>query len=158
MDQIKIMVAEDNPYYRQGLCAMLHTLKGVVVNGSAQDGVALLELLKEEGVTSPEPAPDAYAIIPDATVLPRVMQALHALRAQGVAVQMHAGTGEGMGSMKSQFKRADGSGAAFALVFGPDELAAGEVTIKALRDGAGAQTRQPLANVAAWAGTLKSTA
>ena len=118
----------------------------------------VLELLKEEGVTSPEPAPDAYAIIPDATVLPRVMQALHALRAQGVAVQMHAGTGEGMGSMKSQFKRADGSGAAFALVFGPDELAAGEVTVKALRDGAGAQTRQPLANVAAWAGTLKSTA
>ena len=40
----------------------------------------------------------------------------------------------------------------------PDELAAGEVTVKALRDGAGAQTRQPLANVAAWAGTLKSTA
>ncbi|AVO35124.1 histidine--tRNA ligase [Ottowia oryzae] len=118
----------------------------------------VLELLKEEGVTSPEPAPDAYAIIPDASALPRVMQALHALRAQGVAVQMHAGTGEGMGSMKSQFKRADGSGAAFALVFGPDELAAGEVTVKALRDGAGAQTRQPLANVAAWAGTLKSTA
>ena len=118
----------------------------------------VLELLKEEGVTSPEPAPDAYAIIPDASALPLVMQALHALRAQGVAVQMHAGTGEGMGSMKSQFKRADGSGAAFALVFGPDELAAGEVTVKALRDGAGAQTRQPLANVAAWAGTLKSTA
>ena len=118
----------------------------------------VLELLKEEGVTSPEPAPDAYAIIPDASALPLVMQALHALRAQGVAVQMHAGTGEGMGSMKSQFKRADGSGAAFALVFGPDELASGEVTVKALRDGAGAQTRQPLANVAAWAGTLKSTA
>ena len=118
----------------------------------------VLELLKEEGVTSPEPAPDAYAIIPDASALPLVMQTLHALRAQGVAVQMHAGTGEGMGSMKSQFKRADGSGAAFALVFGPDELAAGEVTVKALRDGAGAQTRQPLANVAAWAGTLKSTA
>ena len=118
----------------------------------------VLELLKEEGVTSPEPAPDAYAIIPDASALPRAVQALHALRAQGVAVQMHAGTGEGMGSMKSQFKRADGSGAAFALVFGPDELASGEVTVKALRDGAGAQTRQPLANVAAWAGTLKSTA
>ena len=118
----------------------------------------VLELLKEEGVTSPEPAPDAYAIIPDASALPLVMQTLHALRAQGVAVQMHAGTGEGMGSMKSQFKRADGSGAAFALVFGPDELAAGEVTVKALRDGAGAQTRQPLANVAAWADTLKSTA
>ncbi len=118
----------------------------------------VLELLKEEGVESPELAPDAYAVIPDASALPQVMQALHALRAQGVAVQMHAGTGEGMGSMKSQFKRADGSGARFALIFGADELAAGEVTVKALRDGAGAQTRQPLANVAAWAGTLKSPA
>ena len=118
----------------------------------------VLELLKEEGVTTPEPAPDAYAVVPDAAALPRVMQVLHALRAEGVAVQMHAGTGEGMGSMKSQFKRADASGAAFALVFGADELAAGEVTVKALRDGAGAQTRQPLADVAAWAGTLKSTA
>ena len=88
----------------------------------------------------------------------RVMQVLHTLRAQGVAVQMHAGTGDGMGSMKSQFKRADGSGAGFALIFGADELAAGEVTVKALRDGAGAQTRQPLADVAAWASTLKSTA
>ena len=55
-------------------------------------------------------------------------------------------------------KRADGSGARFALIFGADELAAGEVTVKALRDGAGAQTRQALADVTAWAGTLKSTA
>jgi histidyl-tRNA synthetase len=37
------------------------------------------------------------------------------------------------------------------LVFGADEIAAGEVTVKALRDGAGAQTRQPLAEPAAWA-------
>ena len=118
----------------------------------------VLELLKEEGVQSPENKPDAYAVIPDASALPRVMQVLHTLRAQGVAVQMHAGTGDGMGSMKSQFKRADGSGAGFALIFGADELAAGEVTVKALRDGAGAQTRQPLADVAAWASTLKSTA
>jgi histidyl-tRNA synthetase len=60
---------------------------------------------------------------------------------------MHAGAGEGMGSMKSQFKKADGSGAAFALIFGEDELARGEVTLKALRDGAGAQEGVPLSNV-----------
>ncbi|MFD1710737.1 histidine--tRNA ligase [Ottowia sp. GY511] len=118
----------------------------------------VLELLKEEGVQTPVATPDAYAILPDATALPQALRALHALRAAGVAVQMHAGTGEGMGSMKSQFKRADGSGARYALIFGADELAAGEVTVKALRDGAGAQTRQPLADVTAWAGTLKSTA
>jgi histidyl-tRNA synthetase len=61
-----------------------------------------------------------------------------------------------MGSMKSQFKRADASGARFALVFGEDELARGEVTVKALRDGAGAQLARPLDNVAAWAPTLQS--
>jgi histidyl-tRNA synthetase len=52
-----------------------------------------------------------------------------------------------MGSMKSQFKKADGSGAQFALIFGGDELARGEVTLKSLRDGAGAQEALPLADV-----------
>ena len=118
----------------------------------------VLELLKEEGVHTLEPAPDAYAVIPDAAALPQAMRCLQQLRALGVTVQMHAGTGEGMGSMKSQFKRADASGARHALIFGADELAAGEVTVKALRDGAGAQTRQPLADVPAWASTLKSPA
>jgi histidyl-tRNA synthetase len=57
--------------------------------------------------------------------------------------------GEGMGSMKSQFKKADSSGAQFALIFGGDELARGEVTLKSLRDGAGAQEAVPLDDVAA---------
>ena len=59
--------------------------------------------------------------------------------------------------MKAQFKKADASGARFALIFGDDELARGEVTVKALRDGGGAQLARPLADPAAWAGTLKST-
>jgi histidyl-tRNA synthetase len=119
----------------------------------------VLELLKEEGVATPEPVPDAYAVIPDAAALPQALRCLQALRAQGVAVQMHAGPGgdgAGLGSIKSQFKRADASGARFALVFGADELAAGEITVKALRDGAGSQQRQPLADLEAWAPTLKS--
>jgi histidyl-tRNA synthetase len=107
----------------------------------------VLELLKEEGIATPEPVPDAYAIIPDPAALPQAMRCLQTLRAQGVAVQMHAGTG----GMKSQFKKADASGARHALIFGADELAAGEVTVKALRDGAGAQQRQPLADAAGWA-------
>ena len=119
----------------------------------------VLELLKEEGVHTLEPAPDAYAVVPDVAALPRVMRCLHQLRALGVAVQMHAAPAgsAGMGSMKSQFKRADASGARFALIFGADELAAGEVTVKALRDGAGAQTRQLLAEPAVWADILKGT-
>jgi len=109
----------------------------------------VLELLKEQG-TLPEPkGPDVYAIVPDAAALPVVFKTLQALRAQGVSVQMHAGAGEGMGSMKSQFKKADGSGATLGLIFGGDELARGEVTLKALRDGVGAQEAVPLADVTA---------
>ena len=82
-----------------------------------------------------------------AAALPVAMQVLQALRARGVSAQMHAGSVDGMGSMKSQFKKADGSGAQFALIFGGDELARGEVTLKSLRDGGGAQEALPLADV-----------
>jgi histidyl-tRNA synthetase len=69
---------------------------------------------------------------------------------------MHAASAEGLGSMKSQFKKADASGARHALIFGADELAAGEVTVKSLRDGAGAQARHPLASAAQWGAGLKA--
>jgi len=118
----------------------------------------VLELLKEQGAEIAQPVPDVYAIIPDAAALPQAMPVLQAVRAAGVSVQMHAGTGEGMGSMKSQFKRADGSGAHYALIFGGDELARGEVTVKSLRDGAGAQRAESLSTVADWAPHLKSSA
>ncbi len=108
----------------------------------------VLELLKEQGNPPQAPVPDVYAIVPDACALPQVHQTLQALRAQGLSVQMHAATGEGMGSMKSQFKKADASGAPMALIFGADELSRGEVVIKQLRDGAGAQENCPLAQVA----------
>ena len=116
----------------------------------------VLELLKEQQVALAAPSLDAYAIVPDAAALPQVFQTLQALRASGVAVQMHAGTGEGMGSMKSQFKKADASGASFALIFGEEELARGEVTVKALRDGQGAQRCESLAALAQWAPSLQS--
>jgi histidyl-tRNA synthetase len=64
-------------------------------------------------------------------------------------------SGEGMGSMKSQFKKADASGARHALVFGSDELARGMVLCKSLRDGSGAQTEHRLDNVSEWAGALQ---
>lgn len=119
----------------------------------------VLEVLKEVGAEIPQPAADVYAIIPDASALPQVFKTVQQLRAAGVAVQMHAaagGSAEGMGSMKSQFKKADGSGARFALIFGSDELAQGKVTVKSLRDGEGQQVQRALADVAQWAGSLKS--
>ena len=116
----------------------------------------VLELIKEQGAELPALVADAYAVVPDAAALPVAMQTIQALRRAGVQVQMHAGAGEGMGSMKSQLKKADSSGAHYALIFGADELAQNLVLVKSLRDGSGVQTTQALADVAAWAATLQS--
>ena len=116
----------------------------------------VLELIKEQGEALPDLAPDVYAIIPETAALPAAMQVLQTLRACGVSAQMHAGSGDNMGSMKSQFKKADGSGARFALVFGAEELALGQVAVKSLRDGAGAQRTESLSTVADWAHSLQS--
>jgi len=72
----------------------------------------------------------------------------------GFPLLLHAGGNAGPGSMKSQFKRADASGARFALVFGADELASGQVAIKPLRDAAAAQSTRALGAEAAWAAEL----
>jgi histidyl-tRNA synthetase len=114
----------------------------------------VLELVREQGAQVPPLLPDAYAIVPDAGVVPLVLKTLQALRAAGCSVQMHAAGVDGLGSMKSQFKKADASGARFALIFGADELAQGKVAVKALRDGAGAQVLQPLDEPGTWAGSL----
>jgi histidyl-tRNA synthetase len=118
----------------------------------------LMLMLEAAGIEVPAHAPHAYAIVPDAAALPTAMRTLVALRDAGVAVVMHAATKDGQGSIKSQFKRADASGAAFALIFGADELAAGVVAIKPLRGTAGqpaaAQFTRALADAATWAGEL----
>ena len=118
----------------------------------------VLELLKEHGVEVPQPVPDVYAIVTDAATMPQVMPVLQQLRSAGVKVQMHAGAGLVMGSMKSQFKKADTSGARYALIFGEAELAEQSVALKPLRgeklDSAQAQQLKLLADVASWAQLL----
>lgn len=114
----------------------------------------LLLLIQELGLPVPAAAPVAYAIVPSAAVLPQVMAVLEQLRAAGVSVLQHAGGG----NMKAQFKKADASGARYALIFGEDELSRGEVTVKPLRDLGGAQIARSLSEVATWAATLQSPA
>ncbi|MBV8501098.1 MAG: histidine--tRNA ligase [Paucibacter sp.] len=109
----------------------------------------MLLLLEEVGAMPAAPVPDVYAVVPSATGLPQVMAALDQLRAAGVCVLMHPG----QSSMKSQFKKADASGAAWALIFGEDELARGEVGLKPLREQ-GEQLYLPLGSVGEWAGRL----
>ena len=118
----------------------------------------VLELVKELGTDIPEQQLDAYAIVPDVAAMPQVLRTLTQLREAGVRVQMHTAGAQGMGSMKSQFKKADASGARFGLIFGADELAQGKVTVKSLRDGQGEQVQQLLTEATSWAHTLQSNA
>lgn len=118
----------------------------------------VLELLMEQDKNFPVLAPDVYAVVPKAVDLPRAMQLLQQLRAKGVCVQMHspANSAEGMGSMKSQFKKADVSGARYALIFGEEEFSKKCVTVKSLRDSSVEQIQLHAEDVAEWAPTLKS--
>jgi histidyl-tRNA synthetase len=116
----------------------------------------VLALLEDGGVAVPATVPDVYAVVPDAAALPQVIAALELLRTLGVTVQMHAGGKDGQGSFKSQFKKADASGARHALIFGADELAQGMVTVKPLRDAAAAQVQRPLAEQASWGAGLRA--
>lgn len=118
----------------------------------------VLELLKEQEHAVPALAPDVYAVVSMAEDLPRVMLVLQQLRDQGVNAQMHspANSADGMGSIKAQFKKADASGAAYALIFGVDELIRQCVGVKSLRDSSVGQIDRPLDAVVDWAATLKS--
>ncbi len=116
----------------------------------------VLDLLAQNKIEPPIVPPDAYAVLPDASALALAIATLEALRAAGVAVVMHAGGSAGLGSMKSQFKKADASGARHALVFGGNELTLGMVAVKPLRDAAAAQVLRPLADVAGWAHELRN--
>lgn len=115
----------------------------------------LLLLLEAVGQAPAAPVPDAYAVVPDAATAAQVLPVLEQLRAQGVHVLMHAGGG----SMKSQFKRADASGARYALIFGADELSAGQVAVKPLRQTDGSVSTQQLralASAGEWAQSLRN--
>jgi histidyl-tRNA synthetase len=114
-------------------------------------GIERLMLLLDAVGVAPQPRPPhAFAVVPETALLPQVLPAIEALRARGVAVLMNAGGG----SMKTQFRRADASGAAHALIFGADELREGVVAIKPLRDARAAQSTRPIADAAQWAAEL----
>ncbi|HEX2542807.1 MAG TPA: histidine--tRNA ligase [Caldimonas sp.] len=118
-------------------------------------GIERVLLLLEQAGIAPEPSPpDVYAVVPDAEALPLAMATCDQLRSAGISVQMHAAGVDGWGSMKAQFRRADASGARFALVFGADERARGEASLKSLRDVVAGQRAVRLADLASWAPTL----
>jgi len=110
-------------------------------------GVERIVLMLENAQTAPaEPAPDIFAVVMGDAARRSAAAALESLRdalPQRIIVQQLAG-----GSFKSQMKKADKSGATVALLWGDDEVAAGEVSVKQLRGDAG-QQRIALSELAA---------
>ncbi|HZH06155.1 MAG TPA: histidine--tRNA ligase [Lautropia sp.] len=91
----------------------------------------LLDLAAQAGAMDAESSTDVYVVSSGAGTASAALRASEQMRAAGLDVLMHAGGG----SFKSQFKRADASGATLALVIGEDELARGEFGLKWLRAG-----------------------
>jgi histidyl-tRNA synthetase len=57
--------------------------------------------------------------------------------------------------LKAQLRMADRAGASYAAILGPEELEAGEVTMRRLADGV--QERVPLPDVVNWLSTRGGT-
>jgi len=91
----------------------------------------LLELMRESGEAAAAPDCDIYVVHQGEAAAAVAFGAAERLRSAGLDVVMHAGGGP----FKTQFKRADASGAEFAVVIGEQEAAAGTATVKALRGG-----------------------
>jgi histidyl-tRNA synthetase len=98
--------------------------------GFAMGVERLLSLLAEAGARPPAGGPDVYLAWSGASAEAHAWSVAERLRAAGVAVVLHCGGG----SFKSQMKKADGSGARFAVIVGEDEAAAGQASLKPLRE------------------------
>jgi histidyl-tRNA synthetase len=89
----------------------------------------LLALWQDSGRTLPKAPLDVYVVHQGEAAMASAFPIAERLRDVGFTVQLHCGGG----SFKSQFKRADVSGATVAVIIGDDEAARGEATIKPLR-------------------------
>ena len=98
--------------------------------GFAMGVERLVALIRESGGEPAAPAPDVYVVHQgdDATRL--AFRVAEGLRDNGIDVLLHCGGG----SFKAQMKKADASGATFAVVIGDDEAATGEAQLKSLRE------------------------
>ncbi len=102
----------------------------------------VIELLGEAQAELARPACDVYVLHQGGATMTVAMRAAEVLRDAGLDVIQHGGEA----SLKAQMKRADASGAEFAVIVGEAEAAEGRPTVKALRvtevDGPFAQQRQ----------------
>jgi histidyl-tRNA synthetase len=109
----------------------------------------ILELMKQAGDPHSVAQCDVYFVHQTEDAQQQSFILAERLRDVGLDVMLHCASGAGLGSFKSQMKRADACGAAFAILIGEDELANGTATVKALRaeDMEHNQTTMPIESV-----------
>jgi histidyl-tRNA synthetase len=107
--------------------------------GFAMGAERLIALVREAEQVRESANCDAYLVHQGEAADRFAFTVAERLRDHGFAVLQHAGGG----SFKAQMKRADASGADVAVIVGDDEAAAGEASVKPLRDDRG-QVRVPL--------------
>ena len=102
--------------------------------GFAMGVERLLELMKASGEQFTPRQCDVYLVHQGAQAQMQAFVLGERLRDAGLDVVLHCASTAGAGSFKSQMKRADSSGADFAVILGEDEIAKGVATVKHLRD------------------------
>ena len=90
----------------------------------------LLALIVENGKEIPSSVPDAYVIHQGEATDGPAWKTVSYLRDQGLNVILHCGGG----NFKSQMKKADSSGARFAVIIGEDEVKDEVISVKSLRE------------------------
>ncbi|UCV16366.1 histidine--tRNA ligase [Quatrionicoccus australiensis] len=105
--------------------------------GFAMGVERLIALIKDSGGEPAAPAPDVYLVHQGEAAARLAFRVAEGLRDQGIDVLLHCGGG----SFKSQMKKADGSGAGFAVIIGDDEASTGEAQLKSLRAEGSAQQK-----------------
>jgi histidyl-tRNA synthetase len=111
--------------------------RAVPAVGFAMGLERLVAVLEEVNPTAGDSAADVYLVLAGEAAQAEGLILAETLR--DALPQMEIVCNCGGGSMKAQFKRADRSGAAVALVLGDDELKADQVVMKPLRSGADQQ-------------------
>lgn len=96
--------------------------------GFAMGVERLIDLVKEQSEISEEVIADVYFISIGHSARVTAFKIAQTLRHAGIIVQSHCGEG----SLKNQIKRADKSGAKFALILAEEELVNEKITIKPL--------------------------
>jgi histidyl-tRNA synthetase len=111
--------------------------------GFAMGVERLMALWREAFHELPREIPDVYVMHQGERAQRAAFGVAEELRSGGFDVVLHCGGG----SFKSQMKRADASGALLAAILGDEEVDAGEVSLKPLREAL-AQQRVPRAELA----------